>query len=497
MSATDGGSGVALVEVYDGAPSASPTIVNASTRAFVGTGSSVLIPAFVVGGTGSLRLLIRVVGPTLGSFGVAGPLADPTITLFSGSTAIATNDNWSGAANAAELLSAATAAGAFALPAGSRDAALLVALAPGSYSAVVSGVGNTTGTALVEIYVVPPAAATTGFAVTDVTPAPAAPNYADKVFVTARAQPDPDGTIAGLRLSYTVGAGANATPVTQAMADDGLHGDGTAGDGVFGAAIPAQAAGTAVSYTVTATNGAVATTSAASASYVVGSTLWDFKISDPTTVLGFTAPEFLGIPTDKSVTLNLEANQAVELYVEYGTASGAYTGQTPTVTYPAGSPFEVKIQSANPAAPILANRRYFYRVRYRAPGESAFRARGERSFQTARPRGTSFTFTLTADPHLDEVTSQALFTLAMKNIAADNPDFHVDLGDILMTDKMATILPGLPINYGLIEFRAVTLRNHFAEFCHSVPFCFTLGNHEAEYRYLYDADRSATKDNIL
>jgi hypothetical protein len=225
--------------------------------------------------------------------------------------------------------------------------------------------------------------------------------------------------------------------------------------------------------------------------------LWDYKISDATAPLGFTAPEFLGIPTDRSVTLNLETNKAVEAYVEYGATSGAYTDQTPVATYAAGTPFEIKLQSSDPAARLQANRRYFYRVRYRAPGEAGFRARGERSFQTARPRGTPFVFTITADPHLDEVTSQPLFTLAMRNIGQDSPDFHVDLGDIFMTDKMPTILPGLTVNYGLIEFRAVTLRNNFAEFCHSVPFMFTLGNHEAEYRYVYEADRSAAKDNNL
>ena len=493
--AADGGSGVALVEIYDGAPLSGVSLINASTRAFVGTGDSVLIPGFVVGGTGTIRLLVRAVGPTLGAFGVTGTLADPTITLFRGATALATNDNWSTAANAAEVASAGAAVGAFALPASSRDAALLVTLAPGSYSAVVSGVGNTTGTALVELYVVPPAPAPTGFAVVEVATAPTAPNYADKVFVTARGQPDPGGSVTGMRLSYSVGAGA--TPVAVTMRDDGQNGDGAAGDGVFGAAIPVQLAGTAVSYSITATNSAGATTSSPVASYVVGSTLWDFKISDATAPLGFTAPEFLGIPTDKSVMLNLETNKAVEVYVEYGSASGAYTGQTPTATYAAGTPFEIKLQSSNPAAPFQANRRYFYRVRYRAPGEPVFRARGERSFQTARPRGTPFTFTITADPHLDEITSQPLFTLAMRNIGADNPDFNVDLGDIFMTDKMPTILPGLTVNYGLIEFRAVTLRNNFAEFCHSVPFMFTLGNHEAEYRYVYDADRSAAKDNNL
>jgi hypothetical protein len=91
----------------------------------------------------------------------------------------------------------------------------------------------------------------------------------------------------------------------------------------------------------------------------------------------------------------------------------------------------------------------------------------------------------------------ALFSLAMRNILADRPDFNVDLGDILMTDKIATIIPGLQVNYGAVEYRAVQLRNAFSEFAHSVPFYFTLGNHEAEYRYLYDADKSPGKDNNI
>jgi hypothetical protein len=155
VTSSDGGSGVALLEVYDAATSSSVNVINASTRAFVGTGDSVLIPGFVVSGTGSLKLLIRAVGPTLTTFGVTGVLADPTITLYRGTTALATNDNWSGATNAVEISATAAAVGAFALPAGSRDAALLTTLLAGNYTAIVSGVGNTTGTALVELYVVP------------------------------------------------------------------------------------------------------------------------------------------------------------------------------------------------------------------------------------------------------------------------------------------------------------------------------------------------------
>ena len=149
VTATDNGSGVALLEVYDASTAGTLTVVNASTRAFVGTGDSVLIPGFSISGTGTLRLLIRAVGPTLGTFGVSGVLVDPTITLYFGSTVLATNDNWA-AADAATM----AAVGAFALPAGSKDAAIITTLAAGSYTAVVSGVGNTTGTALVELYVV-------------------------------------------------------------------------------------------------------------------------------------------------------------------------------------------------------------------------------------------------------------------------------------------------------------------------------------------------------
>ncbi|MBI5771404.1 MAG: YHYH protein [Verrucomicrobia bacterium] len=152
------GSGVTLLELYDAdsISSTGATLVNASTRAFVGTGESVLIPGFVISGSGTVKVLLRAAGPALASFGVTGALADPQISLYSSAstTALATNDNWSTATNAAAISAAATSAGAFAFPSGSRDAALLVDLSAGNYTATVSGVGATTGTALVEIYVV-------------------------------------------------------------------------------------------------------------------------------------------------------------------------------------------------------------------------------------------------------------------------------------------------------------------------------------------------------
>ena len=76
VTATDGGSGVTLLEVYNSSSSTASSVVNASTRAYVGTGDAVLIVGFVIEGTGSLPLLVRAVGPTLAALGVSGALAD-------------------------------------------------------------------------------------------------------------------------------------------------------------------------------------------------------------------------------------------------------------------------------------------------------------------------------------------------------------------------------------------------------------------------------------
>ena len=154
VSGVGGGTGVALVELYDLiAPTSrsGPRLVNVSARTQVGTGGDILIAGFAVGGTGPRTLLIRAVGPTLGGFGVSGAIADPRMELYSGQTKLNENDNW----DATSVASVASSVGAFALAAGSLDAALVVTLQPGSYTVQVSGVNNGTGVALIEVYDTP------------------------------------------------------------------------------------------------------------------------------------------------------------------------------------------------------------------------------------------------------------------------------------------------------------------------------------------------------
>lgn len=161
----NGGDGVALVEVYDADGSTTSKLINLSTRGFVGTGDGVLTAGFVVKGTTAKRVLIRGVGPTLSKFGVTDQLTDPVLKVYApNSVLVAQNDNWETSESvaggptpgtAADVSAAESATGAFALPSGSTDAAIVVSLQPGSYSAVVSGAGGATGTALVEVYELP------------------------------------------------------------------------------------------------------------------------------------------------------------------------------------------------------------------------------------------------------------------------------------------------------------------------------------------------------
>lgn len=146
--------GTALAEIYDTAIASGARLVNLSARAQVDTVSGVLTAGFVISGNLPKTVLIRGIGPGLQQFAVVGVLANPRLDLYDGNNAfVQGNDDWGGTA---ALTTAFAQTGAFTLPdPASKDAVLLVTLPPGSYTAQVSGVGGTTGIALVEIYELP------------------------------------------------------------------------------------------------------------------------------------------------------------------------------------------------------------------------------------------------------------------------------------------------------------------------------------------------------
>ena len=197
---------------------------------------------------------------------------------------------------------------------------------------------------------------------------------------------------------------------------------------------------------------------------------------------GVTFEIVLGRPTDTSVTANIISDTDVELYVEYGIASGSYPLQSVTYPVTAGDPIEFLLGG------LPANTRCVYRIVYRTTGATEWTNGEEYSFMTQRPPGESFVFTIQSDSHFGQYGGQtadevALYEVTIQNVIDDNPDFHIDLGDTFAMDPS-------PLGTGMTESEADAAyyiqRPYLAPLTHSVPFYFVLGNHENEEGWNFD-----------
>jgi hypothetical protein len=139
--------GIALVEVYDLDRASAPKFLNLSTRGLVQTGNNVMIAGFIVLGPDSLRVGVRARGPSLRFSNVGNVLEDPNFAVFDqNGLVVAANDNWRAGAQQTELYMNGVS------PYDDREAAAIAVFAPGAYTAVVRGVNDTTGVAIVELY---------------------------------------------------------------------------------------------------------------------------------------------------------------------------------------------------------------------------------------------------------------------------------------------------------------------------------------------------------
>jgi len=155
---------VGTVTVVNPSPTPTPTATpgstpshlgNISTRGFVQTGDNVMIGGFIVQGTGLKTVIVRAIGPELTPFGVPDVLADPTLELHDGTAAlIASNDNWQTTIIGGIITSNQVAAiqNSGHAPRDPTESAIIATLPPGNYTAIVRGMNNTTGVALVEVY---------------------------------------------------------------------------------------------------------------------------------------------------------------------------------------------------------------------------------------------------------------------------------------------------------------------------------------------------------
>jgi hypothetical protein len=149
LAEKNGGTGIGLVEVYDLNQAANSQLGNISSRGFVQGGDNVMIGGFILGNnTGTSRIAVRGIGPSLAQFGLNPVLADPTLELHDGQgTTLATNDNWQDDPAQAAQLSANNLA-----PSDPLEAGLFTSLPPAQFTAILAGKNGGIGIGLVEIY---------------------------------------------------------------------------------------------------------------------------------------------------------------------------------------------------------------------------------------------------------------------------------------------------------------------------------------------------------
>ena len=141
----------------------------------------------------------------------------------------------------------------------------------------------------------------------------------------------------------------------------------------------------------------------------------------------------LGRPTEKSVAVSVLSPEPREGYIEYGTASGVYTGKTELTPLPAGTPVEVLIDKLD------RDQRYFYRLLTRPPGTQDFRPEPEGVFHTQRSPGSTFTFDVQGDSHPEregKMYDPELYTQTMRHAATDPPDFYLTMGDDFSIERL-------------------------------------------------------------
>ncbi|MEI6817645.1 MAG: metallophosphoesterase [Bacteroidota bacterium] len=189
--------------------------------------------------------------------------------------------------------------------------------------------------------------------------------------------------------------------------------------------------------------------------------------------------EILGRPTDNSIVVSMFFSDSAEVSVQYGTISGIYPNQTSWQVFADSVPAVMMITG------LQADTKYYYRVCYRHPGDINYSTRPEYKFHTARIPGSSYSFIVQADPHLDVNSDSALYRVSLKDELSDSADFMIDLGDFLMTDKLIdTTTHTVP--FDTIPYRCHMYRNFYGTACNSLPLFNVIGNHEGESGWYND-----------
>jgi len=175
----------------------------------------------------------------------------------------------------------------------------------------------------------------------------------------------------------------------------------------------------------------------------------------------------LGQPTANSISISLWSKSYTQVRIQYGTAPGTCLSQTNPINLKAAEPQVVRLMNLAP------DTTYFYQV------VGTINFPGEHTFHTQRNPGDTFTFTIDADPHYSDPNFNGqLFEISLKNALSDHPDFHIDLGDTFMTEK---INPH-SLNDDISAY--MNMRSYFSILAADAPLFLVNGNHDGELGWL-------------
>ncbi len=199
--------------------------------------------------------------------------------------------------------------------------------------------------------------------------------------------------------------------------------------------------------------------------------------------IGVTAPvitQVLGRPTNSSIAVSVLSSQPITTFVEYGTSKTRYSGKTAQLQTAPGSPAVFDIKG------LRAGTKVYYRVNYKGSSDANFVNGKQYSFTTARKAGSTFSFSVHGDTHPEragKMFNAELYGVTLANIALQQPDFHIMMGDDFSIDPLIGKGQADKAN---VEKIYSTHRNWLTTATSSVPLFLINGNHEQAAAYLLD-----------
>ena len=203
--------------------------------------------------------------------------------------------------------------------------------------------------------------------------------------------------------------------------------------------------------------------------------------------IGATNPvinQILGRPTNNSIAISLLSSQSVTAYIQYGYLKGNYSAMSEQISIKSEIPSVIELSSLKP------NTKVYYRIKYKASGSTSFTYSKQFSFTTQRKVNENFSFTVQGDTHPEragKMFNSDLYKVTMANIAAQQPDFHILMGDDFSIDPLISKGQATQSN---VEKIYKTHRDWLTIAASSVPLFLVNGNHEQAASYLLDGTKT-------